>query len=36
MDSCHTHDPPLRPAAPDRQVACARVPAMGEEAVVDE
>jgi peptide/nickel transport system ATP-binding protein len=27
MDSCHTHDPPLRPAAPDRQVACARVPA---------
>jgi peptide/nickel transport system ATP-binding protein len=27
MDSCHTNDPPLRPATPDRQAACARVPA---------
>jgi peptide/nickel transport system ATP-binding protein len=36
MDSCHTHDPPLRPATPDRQVACARVPAMGEETMGEE
>jgi peptide/nickel transport system ATP-binding protein len=36
MDSCHTHDPPLRPAAADRQVACARVPAMGEETISEE